>query len=254
MPEWQIYPVAKVINKTYAWRQSTETYVEQTVQVTAGPRLDPTIADPSAPTRTYPPDALGARLYDRDLLKAVLLPGAGPGAYNKIGSTWAETHVNDQKTWLRANDTLSDTEVLGLQHTVLHAATTLSETTVGSATSITHDGSITNETTVGTQTTILTAGSTYAQSTVGEKTTLDVVGLSTALAITGIKTSVSITGVDLSLAIAGLKLALNLGPHQTWTFPKEEIFAADTSEVNAGKKTKVTAGPNSSTAAVTKIQ
>ena len=150
-PEWQIYPIHKVVNKSYVWRQSSESFVHQTVTINAGPRLHPVIDDPAFPARTYPPDALGARLYDRDLLKAVAEGGAGPGAYNKIDSTWAETHVNDQKTWLRATTTLSDTEVVH-QHTVLHAGTTLAENTVGSQTSIWEIGTSLSESTVGVQT------------------------------------------------------------------------------------------------------
>jgi hypothetical protein len=245
-PEWQIYPVSKVVNKSYIWRQSSETFIEQSVTITAGPRLSPVIADPSAPARTYPPDAFGARLYDRDVLKAVLEPGAGPGAYNKVANTWAETHVVDQKTWLRAVDTLSDTEVV-YQHTVLEAGTTLAENTVGSQTTISVIGTSMAETTVGVQTTILEAGTSttdntygtqstvtrvgsqstelYAGSTrslseVGTKTdesfygtqsTLSVVGTSESIQEIGTKTTVTITDLDLTLSLVALHVGLTVG-------------------------------------------
>jgi hypothetical protein len=245
LPEWVIYPVSKVVNKTYVWRQSSETYVEQTVAVTAGPRLHPAVHNVEFPERTYPPDAFSERLYDRDLLKAVLMPGAQPGAYNKIDSTWAETHVNDSKTWTRANTTLNDTEVLGLQHTVNHINTSLTETTVEMQTTISTLGVTLSETTVGSQTTILTAGSTLSEQNIGlqtsalivgvttsasltgEKTTYDVVDTNTGTTITGEKTTVTMTSLDLVMSLIDLHVGLAIGD-------KIDLQIGDTISINIG--------------------
>jgi hypothetical protein len=278
-PEWVIYPVSKVVNKSYVWRQSSETFVNQTVSITAGPRLHPVIDDPSAPARTYPPDALGARLYDRDVLKGVLEPGATAGDYNKVDHIWSETHVNDQKTWLRANTTKSDT-IVGDQHSILHAGTvtteqtigvqttintigvTTTDATIGTQTTINNIGTSTQNTTVGTQSTVLHAGSTSSETYVGEARTLtedgtktdesyigtqsslSVVGSSTSISETGTKTTVTITDLDLTLTVMALHMGLTISN-------KIDVTIGNTVTAQYGTVTQLTTGHKTSIANVT---
>ncbi len=58
LPEWVIYPVAKSVTKNYIVQQSTETFVNQTVAITAGPRSHPKVKHTLQPERTTPSDVM----------------------------------------------------------------------------------------------------------------------------------------------------------------------------------------------------
>src|SRR5262249_2456320 len=59
VPQWVIYPVSTQVTKSDVLHQSTETFAEKTVSLTAGARPGPqgdTNFDPHQPYRTYPTD------------------------------------------------------------------------------------------------------------------------------------------------------------------------------------------------------
>ncbi len=66
VPQWVIYPVSKIVNKSYVVHQSSEVFADRTVSITAGLRPFPRDApstkhpvagfDPRDPYRTYPTD------------------------------------------------------------------------------------------------------------------------------------------------------------------------------------------------------
>jgi hypothetical protein len=254
-PQWVIYPVAKIVNKSYVVDQSSEVYAQQTVSVTAGPRTDLNILDPTQPKRTYPSDVASyltkggvpspipnvVPLYDRNLLTdanmqfpstaeltAWILNASTSltiGNYNKVHQAWTETHVNNQATILRANTTLSDTEVVS-QNTKVHAGTSTTNTTVtGLQHAILNAGSTTSETTVGAQVSHTSATSIETRTMVELQSTMTFVGAQSAITVAGATSSVTVAPVISSLkaALLSIDLSVVLSTFTLHTGPQLEI-------------------------------
>lgn len=251
-PNVVIFPVGKTVNKSYLWLQSTETFVNKTVAITAGPRTD------AQPLTATPPQPL---LYERDLLdpddKLLQFPSPDQlnawildidqelviGDYPKIAQTWTQTHVENQATIVRAGTTLSDT-LVSSQNTKLRAGNTTTNTRVAllQHTKL-NAGSIFTETTVGDQHTTLnadstltetTARSTSAVTTVGTASTVTaamgtsavtVVGMTQAVTIAGVTASLKAALMDMQITMAALSLSVTLGQKVTATVPKDMNMA-----------------------------
>ena len=268
VPQWVIYPVAKIVNKSYVLQQSTEVYAQKTVSVTAGVRpgtdLPPGAPpiDPTNPYRTYPSDVKkwvnvagvksntyqdtagnmitlpATTTYDRNLLHdpdmqfpdPVTLSGwilnAGTNLpirdYSKVEQVWTETHVGNQATIVRANNTISDT-VVGTQNTKVAATTSVTNTAVsGLQHTILHTGMTTTETTVdGTQSTTVHAHEITTNTTAAVTSAVSITtGLAFSASYASMVLALKATVIDIQLAIAihmgvnvGAAFDLVVGPH-----------------------------------------
>ncbi len=193
VPRWVIYPVAKIVNKSYVVHQSSEVFAERTVSVTAGPRPpDDDNPEPSKPVKTYAPDVpawldaggnsntayndtLGntrnlpaQATYDRDLISAdTEFPSDDTLASWILDFDGNPLNIREYN---KIDQTWAETHVKK-QVTILRADTTLGDTVVtGTQNTKLHAGASTSNTKIdGQQHTQLHAGSTLSDTTIDGK-------------------------------------------------------------------------------------
>ncbi|HEY4118861.1 MAG TPA: hypothetical protein VGM56_13440 [Byssovorax sp.] len=165
-PEWVIFPVSKQVTKNYVWNQSSETYIQRTITLTAGPRLpdkqdaadaaaralsngllqvppklplptdDPKTTYAKTPMRTY---KFKKHTYDRDLLhhEKYDVHGGAKSLLNNLGS-WATGGTPLDVPDLNPVDQTWTESHVSHQATVSRLGTTVADTIVGQQYAMTH--------------------------------------------------------------------------------------------------------------------